>query len=380
MKVLIVVNADWYFWSHRLPLARALRSAGYDVVVVAAEERGFRPRIEADGFRFVPLRLRRGSTNAVRELGTLIDFVRIYRRERPDLLHHVSIKPVLYGSLAARCAGRPAIINAVAGLGYTFLPDVRRSTVGRIVAYLLRIACRGRRTVLLCQNPEDRDALVAARIAPPERVTLIRGSGVDVSEFAPSPEPAGTPVVLLSSRMLRDKGVHEFVDAARQLRARGVSMRAVLVGIPDAENPNAVSERDLQRWNDEGAVEWWGLRDDMPRVMAEASVVVLPTYYPEGVPKVLIEAAASGRAIVATDVPGCREIARAGVNADLVPPRNPILLADAIERLLADPATRAAYGRAGRAIAVAEFASDRVLRDTLALYDRLLPRVEAPVT
>jgi glycosyltransferase involved in cell wall biosynthesis len=376
VKILIVVNVDWYFWSHRLPLARGLRAAGYEVVVVAAEERGFRPRIEAEGFRFVPLRLRRGSTNVISELRAFLDLLRVYRRERPDAIHHVSIKPILYGSVAARFAGRPAVINAVTGLGHMFLPDVRRSLLGRLTSSMYRLACAGRRTLVLCQNPEDRAALIARRIVPAERTALIRGSGVNVEDFAPSAEREGTPIVLISGRMLWDKGVGEFVEAARLLRARAVAHRAVVVGIPDEENPNSIPEAVLRSWHNDGVIEWWGLRDDMPSVMAQAAIVTLPSYYPEGVPKVLIEAAASGRAIVTTDVPGCREIGRQGVNADLVPPRDAVRLADAIQALLADPQRRAAYGQAGRHIAIAEFSEDRVLADTLALYRRLLVTAE----
>ena len=372
MKVLIVVNVDWYFWSHRLPLARALHATGYDVAIVAGEERDFRGRIEAEGFRFIPLQLRRGSTNPFHELRTFLDLVRIYRRERPHAVHHVTIKPIIYGSLAARLAGRPAIVNAVAGLGYMFSPGVRRSFLGRLAAVLYRVACAGSRTVVLCQNPDDREALVRGGIVPESRTALVRGSGVDVGVFAPSPEPGGVPIVLFSGRMLRDKGVEDFVEATRILRARGVPHRAVIVGIVDRENPHSLPESALRRWDDEGSIEWWGQREDMPAVIAQAAIVTLPSYYPEGVPKSLIEAAACGRAIVATDVPGCREIARAGLNADLVPPRDPAKLADALDRLLGDPARRAAYGAAGREIAVNEFCERRVMEETLALYRRLL--------
>lgn len=372
-RVLIVVNVDWYFWSHRLPLARALRDCGYDVVVVAGEERGYRARIEAAGFRFVPLRLRRGSTNPFRELLTVVDLLRIYRRERPDAVHHVSIKPVLYGSLAARVSGGPAIVNAITGLGHTFLPAVRTSLLGRVTRALYRFACSGPRTIVLCQNPDDREALIALGAVDRPRAVLIRGSGVDVSAFAPSPEPGGTPVLLLSGRMLWEKGVGEFVEAARRLRRDGVPHRAVLVGVPDEQNPGSVPEARLRAWHDEGVIEWWGLRDDMPAVFAQAAIVVLPTYYPEGVPKVLIEAAAAGRPIVATGGAGCREIARAGVNADHVQPRDPEDLARVLESLLGDPARRARYGQAGRALAEAEFSEAQVLRETLALYADLFP-------
>lgn len=367
-----MVNVDWYFWSHRLPLARALRGAGYDVAVVAAEERGFRSRIEEAGFRFLPLRLRRGSTNPVRELGTLLDLVRIYRRERPELVHHVSIKPILYGSIAARLAGRPAILNAVTGLGHAFLPEVRRSLLGRITTALYHYACAGSTTVVLCQNPEDRAALVVLGVVPEDRTVLIRGSGVDMSAFSPAPEPAGVPILLLCGRMLWDKGVGEFVEAAGILKEAGVPHRAVIVGIPDEENPNSVPLTKLQQWDRSGVIEWWGLREDMPTVFAQSTIVVLPSYYPEGVPKVLIEAAAAGRPIVTTDVPGCREIGRPGVNADLVRPRDPKHLADALEALLADPSRRAAYGAAGRLIAEAEFSETQVIAETLHLYERLL--------
>jgi glycosyltransferase involved in cell wall biosynthesis len=377
VKVLIVVNVDWYFWSHRLPLARALRQAGYDVVVVTGEEGGFRARIEAEGFRFVPIRLRRGSTRPFSEIRTFLDLLRIYRQERPAVVHHVTIKPIVYGSIAARFAGRPAIINAVAGLGYTFLPSVRRSLLGKLTLRLYRAACSGARTLVLCQNPEDQRALIDLGIVPSERTALIRGSGVDVTKFAATRPPENVPIVLLSGRMLWDKGVREFVDAARILRERGVAHRAVIAGILDSENPNGVPGDELQRWHDEGAIEWWGQRSDMPFVLSQASIVTLPSYYPEGVPKSLIEAAACGRAIVATDVPGCREIARHGVNADLVPPRDPLRLADAIAALLADGARRAAYGEAGHRIASEEFSEERVLSETLALYRRWAPQHEA---
>ena len=202
MKILIVVNVDWYFWSHRLPLAKALRARGCEVVVVAAEERGYRRRIEGEGFRFVPLRLRRGSRNVATEWQTFADLLRIYRRESPALVHHVSIKPILYGSMAARLARRPPVINAVTGLGYAFLPEVRQSWTGRAAAILYRLACAGGRTLVLCQSPDDRDALVARGIVPRERTAIVRGSGVNVDEFTATPEPAGTPVLLISGRML----------------------------------------------------------------------------------------------------------------------------------------------------------------------------------
>jgi glycosyltransferase involved in cell wall biosynthesis len=370
--VLFVVNAEWYFLSHRLVLAHALRDAGFEVTVVAAEERGQGEVIERVGLRFIRLQLRRRSTNPWREAGLVGELSRIYRRLRPDVVHHVSVKPVLYGSIVARALRVPAVINAIPGLGYLFVqPGLRGALLRRAGLVAYRWALAGPRVRVIVQNPEDLEMFVTHRVVSPDRVILVRGSGVNVQRFAPRPEPDGVPIAVLPSRLLWDKGIGELVEAARRLRTAGIPLRAVLVGLPDPENPSSIPQVNLEAWNTEGIVEWWGYREDMPEVLAQASVVVLPTSYGEGVPKALLEGAAAGRPLIATDVPGCREIVRPGENGFLVPPRDPAALAEAICRLVQDAPLRARMGARSREIAVSEFSEEIVIGQTLAVYREL---------
>jgi glycosyltransferase involved in cell wall biosynthesis len=377
-RALIVVSAEWYFWSHRLAIAKALKQAGYDVVVAAAEERGYGKHISAAGIRFIPLALCRRSTGLRQELNSIRALYRLYRDERPAIVHHVAIKPVLYGSIAARFARVPAVLNAVPGLGYMFLGHSAVSGMRRTLATLAyRMALRGRNTHVIFQNPEDLDWFVKKGVVAADRAVLIRGSGVDLDRFHPTPEPAGTPIIILPARLLWDKGVGELVEASRLLRRRGVACRVALVGTPDEENPRAVPQATLRAWNEEGVIEWWGQRDDMPEVLAAATIVVLPSYR-EGVPKALLEAAASGRAMVTTDVPGCREIVRHERTGLLVPPANAPALADAIERLIRDDELRTRLALAARALAESEFGEPGVVRATLDAYSRLLSQSTEP--
>lgn len=369
-RLLFVVNVDWFFLSHRLVLARAARDAGFHVTV-AARDTGRGDEIRREGLDFVPLRLSRDGTHIGAEIAAVQSLASLYGRLRPDIAHHVTIKPVLYGSLAARLHPRMAVVNAISGLGYVFSTQGRRMvrTAAR-TAY--RLALSGSRTRTIFQNPEDRDEFVGKRLVDESRTVLIRGSGVDPSRFIPAPEPAAEPVVMLASRMLWEKGVGEFVEAARALAARGVRARFVLVGRADRDNPTGVPEAQLHEWQSEGVVEWWGERSDMPQVLSQATVVALPSFYKEGLPKILLEAAAAGRPIVATDIPGCREIVLPDHNGLLIPPRDAEALAAAVERLLADPELRARMAMAGRALVEAEFTEARVVGQTLALYRELL--------
>ncbi len=367
-KLLYFVTEDWYFVSHRLALAIAARKAGFDVIVVT-RVRGHGRMIEEAGLRLLPLELRRRGMNPLVELPLLWRLARIYRRERPDIAHHVAMKPVLYGSLAALVARTPHVVNALAGLGWLFTSrSLRARALGGVVRTLFSILLK--RGEVVVQNPDDARWLTETGV-PANHVHLIRGSGVDAKIFAPRAEPAGEPVVMLASRMLWDKGVAEFVEAARLLRASGPSARFVLVGEADVENPASIPVSRLVQWRDEGMVEWWGWREDMPATLAQASIVCLPSYR-EGLPRVLIEAAACARPIVTTDVPGCREIVREGENGLRVPPRNAGALAAAIQRLLNDAALRRRMGERGRALVEAEFSIEKVMAETLALYRRLV--------
>jgi glycosyltransferase involved in cell wall biosynthesis len=366
--LLFFVTEDWYFCSHRLPLAVAARQAGLEVVVVT-RVRAHGRTIRDAGLRLIPLEVSRRGINPLSELALIVRLIAIYRREKPDLVHHVALKPVLYGSLAAWFAGIPRVVNAVAGLGWLFTSESGRARVlGQLVAASFRFLLNRGRAIV--QNPDDRDFLIRVGIEP-RRITLIRGSGVDTSRFVPQPEPAGAPVVVLAARLLWDKGVREFVDAAHLLNSQGVRARFVLVGEPDHANPAAIPQSQLNEWRQGGVVEHWGRREHMPEVFAGAHIVCLPSYR-EGLPKVLIEAAAAGRPIVTTDTPGCREIVRHGENGLLVPVKSVEPLAVALRLLIENPHLRAEMGRKGRDLAVANFSVEQVSAETLALYQNLL--------
>ena len=379
-RLLFLITEDWYFWSHRLELARAARSAGWDVSI-GTRVRDHGKRIEDEGFHLHPLRLVRSSRHPVRELLAIFELVRLYRRVRPDVVHHVALKPILYGSVAARVSRVPAVVNGFAGLGYTFTESGERKDVLRsMIGMALRWAIALPRSRVVFQNEDDAREFADAGIIRHDQIRIIRGTGVDTDKFVPAAghhDGNQDPLVVLAGRMLWDKGIGEFVEAARLLSASGVRARCAIVGMVDEENPAAISEMQLRAWQKEGVVQWWGHRDDMPNVLASAQIVVLPSYR-EGFPKVLLEAAACARPLVATDVPGCRAIVKDGINGFLVSPKDPISLCQALVKLLQDPALRARMGAQGREIVVKEFSVERISRETLALYRELLE--QAPST
>jgi glycosyltransferase involved in cell wall biosynthesis len=365
-KVLYLVTEDWYFCSHRLPVARAARDAGMDVVVATRVGRDA-ARIEGEGFRLIPIDLRRRERRPWRELRVLREIVGLFRRERPTLAHLVAMKPILYGSIAARLTSVPAVVNAFAGLGYAYSSHSADAAVLRWFLKLsFRLVLRFPGSYIVVQNEDDADELVRLGI-PEDRISIIRGSGIDLRRFAPTPEPAGEPIVTMVSRLLWDKGIGELVEAARLLRQQHPGMRIRLVGSPDPENPASIGEDRLREWCREGLVEWSGPVDDVPTVWKQSHVAVLPSYR-EGTPKSLLEAAACGRPIVTTDVPGCRQVVREGVNGLLVPVRDSRRLAEAIARLVADKALRERMGASGRQLMEREFSQERVATETLRLY------------
>ena len=370
-KILFVVNDAPFFLSHRLPLALAALESGYEVHV-ATPDSPLAGVIQRHGLRFHAIPLHRSSTRVWKELRSFQALESLYRRLQPDLVHHVTIKPVLYGGVAARLAKVPAVVYAVPGLGHVFVQTGLRAKLLRsVVKRVYRFVFAHPHAKVIFQNPDDQALLERAQLVSAADSVLIRGSGVDMNVFTPAPEPPGVPVVVLAARMLWSKGVGEFVDAARQLREQKIEARLVLAGDSDPGNPSAVPVWQLEQWHDSGVVEWWGACDDMARVLAEAHIVCLPSYR-EGLPKVLIEAAASGRPIVTTDVPGCREVVRHEENGLLVPVRNAAALAAALRRLILSPALRQFLGQRGREIAVAEFGLEKVIQQTLAIYKELL--------
>jgi glycosyltransferase involved in cell wall biosynthesis len=371
-RLLFLITEDWYFWSHRLDLARAMRDAGFDVTV-ATRVQAHETSIRQEGFRLLPIQLLRRSRNPMTEYLAIRELVHLYRRERPDIVHHVAMKPILYGSIAARLANVRIVVNAFPGLGHVFATEGR---TGRLLRALVRVGLRWvlarSGSTIVVQNSSDRNRLIIEGIVEEDRTRVIRGSGVNTDVYVPRSTNKTESMVLLASRMLWDKGIGEFVQAVRQMRSRRKGTRFVLVGRCDEDNPARVAREQLIRWNEEGVIEWWGHREDMPAVLAAATVVVLPTYYGEGIPKVLLEAAASGVAIVATDIPGCREVVRHRVNGLLVPARNVEALTEAIETLLDDEPLRQELGREGREIAKKEFSTPIIAEEFLSLYRELL--------
>ncbi len=366
-KLMFVVSEDWYFVSHRLPLARAAQDAGFEVSV-ATRVRHKGATIAGAGLALHPLPFNRAGMAPLEEMKTFAALVQLYRRERPDIVHHVALKPVIYGALAARLGGIRHVVNALGGLGYVFRSEGTRATLlRRIATPLLRYALNAGNARLIVQIADDRDWLVENHLITPENVHLIAGSGVEMARYSPVDHHASPPLIILPARLLYDKGVGEFVEAARRLRRLGVNARFALVGQRDPANPACVDAQELEAWKREGVVELWGWREDMPNVLAQAQIVCLPSYH-EGVPKALLEAAASQCAIVASDIPGCRVLVRPGKTGWLVPPRDATALATTLRKAIEDAHLRQRYGAAAQALVAAEFSMTQVAEKTLELY------------
>jgi glycosyltransferase involved in cell wall biosynthesis len=370
-RLLFVENTVKFFITHRLALATACREAGFEVHV-ATPEGAEVADVLAAGFDFRPIRMSRQGSNPLREVHGVRTLVQLYRTLRPHLVHHLRMKPVLYGGIAARLTRIPAVVNTVTGLGFMFLTEGTGAAARRsFVKLALRQAFRHKNQRTIFQNSDDRREFVDAGVISEGKTVLIRGAGVDVEVFKPGAEPDGPPLVVLPSRMLWHKGVGEFVLAAQRLGASGVRARFALVGDTDPGNPVAIPSAQLEAWRASGVVEWWGWREDMPSVLGHAHVVCLPSYR-EGVPKALMEAAACGRAIVATEVPGCRDVVRNGQNGLLVPARDSKSLESALRALIESPSLRARFGARGREIAVREFSQAVIIRETLNVYRELM--------
>jgi len=368
-KILYLVSEDWYFVSHRLPMARAAQRAGYEVHVVTrigdcAEQ------IKQDGFVLHSIHWRRGNLNPIRLLGAILETRRLYRKVQPDLVHHVAVVPALIGSLAA--LRMPIVrLNALAGLGFAFTSDTTMAVAVRPFArFLLGWLLKRPKTTVLVQNPDDYAVVVKLGV-PQERITLIPGSGVDIDVLTPMPEPSGAFTVGFVGRLLDDKGVATLVHAHELLSRRGVSVHTLVAGEPDPSNPASIPGRVLIDWRVIPNLRFLGHVNDIRDVWSQAHVAILPSRR-EGLPKSLLEAAACGRPLIASDVPGCREIARHNVNALLIPPDDPEALAHAIVTLMTNPEMRINFGRASRQIVTSEFSSARIGRAIVLLYAHLL--------
>jgi glycosyltransferase involved in cell wall biosynthesis len=370
-KLLYLVTEDWYFWSHRLPMARAALAAGFKVgVATRVDAHG--ERIRAEGFALHPLRWRRGDFGLVAGLRAITEIHRLYRRERPDLVHHISVKPAVYGGLAAFAARIPAVVSSLTGMGYSLASAGLGARMARLpMSLALRLLLAWRRSVLVIQNEAHRATLLALAPKAADRVVVIRGSGVDTRHFAALPDPSARPIAIgFVGRLLADKGVRVLIDAYRRLLARGVPVRLVLAGVPDPESPTSISGAEIKDWLTLSGLTWLGQVSDVRQVWAEAHIAVLPSFH-EGLPKSLLEAAACARPIVATDIPGCREVAIPGRNALLVPVGDAPALADAIERLARDDDLRRRLGAVSRSVVEPDLSDLRIGAETVALYRRL---------
>lgn len=378
----ITVDAP-FFVTHHLALAKAARNEGYEVHVAAplrhgslrGDEKAVR-LIEAEGFLFHDIPLRRSSTGPVTEFSLIGALHDLLNRVSPTLVHCIGMKPNLYGGFLARLRGLPCVL-AVIGLGSTFLGSGSRAAMRRaLVLRVFAFASKNESCFVTVENWEDRDTFLRAHAIDAQRTFLLPGVGADLSLFYPCStlERGGDrpPLVMLASRLIAAKGVREFVAAARRVRSAGVPARFVLVGERDPDNPTCITQEELKGWLKEQIVEWWGHSACMPETLRKADVFCLPTYYREGLPKVLIEAAATGLPLVTTDIAGCRDIVRHGENGLLVPPRDADQLAHALMQVIKDPALRQAFGKQSRAIAEEGFSLEAFLTESLAIYRKAL--------
>lgn len=369
-KLFLVVNVDWFFLSHRLPIALEAKKRGYDVTVFAIDEARKGNEIRSYGFKFVPLPTSRSGTNVFDELKVLYFLYKWYKKEKPDIIHHVAVKPVTYGSVAAKLAGTPRVVNALSGLGFLFINADKNRLQHILVTTFFKFGFNNVNLRFILQNKDDFQMIKELNVLEDNQIYLIKGSGVNLNEFSYSKPPVTNKLrVLFPARMLWDKGVGEYVEAARILHPKySKNVEFILAGGVDNGNKAGIKEIQLLEWNKEGIVNWIGFQRDMVNTLRNADIVVLPSYR-EGLPKSLIEACAIGRPIVTTDVPGCREVVDDGENGYLVELKNIDGLADKIEKLLLNNELRLKMGLRGRAKAEREFSIENVLDKTFAIYE-----------
>jgi glycosyltransferase involved in cell wall biosynthesis len=366
-KILYISNTAWYLCNFRLSLMQAMLERGWEVCAAAPLD-PYASKLTAQGIRFLETPLRRSSMNPFHELAYLLRLWRSCRQAEPDIVHLFTIKPVIYGSLAARLAGVPGMVNSVPGLGYIFLQN---NIIKKLVIFLYKLALQPPAKIIF-QNQEDMDLFLKMGLALTNQAYLIRGSGVNCADFNPenlatTEDPEYTTFLLLA-RMVWDKGIAEFVEAGKKVRAENPATRFILLGGSDSGNPAAVPENWLREQHEQGYITWIGHVDDVRPYLAASSVVVLPSYYKEGLPRALLEAGAMGKPIITTDIPGCRDIVQDGVNGLIVPVKDEQSLTKAMLALSQNKAWRESMGQAGRQ-RVAEFFDDNIIiQQTIEVY------------
>ena len=374
-SIVFVVNKVSYFQTHRLPIGLELIKQCYEVHVVAPEERP--NELVKAGFIYHQVAMSRRGKSPLAELNVIYSLTKLFKQIKPDLVHLVTIKPYLYGGIAARLAGVPAVISAVAGLGILFSQKSVRAKLLRSFLYpVYSLAFGHKNQVVIFQNTNDRDLLINWGIVGQKKSVLIRGAGADLKQYPFFDEPNDVPIVSFASRLLLDKGVGEFVEASKILQSRNVSAEFWLIGGPDFGNVNSVTLEQLDQWQKAGLVKYFGHRSDIATLFSKSNIVTLPSYYGEGLPKVLIEAAACGRVVVTTHHPGCRDAIESNKTGLLIPIKDALALADAIEYLIDNPSVRKRMGKAGRDLAEKEFSIEKIVDDHMKIYRNILDKTE----
>lgn len=354
-------------------LLKDLIRSGNEVIALAPDaDTSTSQALKQLGVNHINIPLSRTGTNAISDLTTFVALRSILRRYRPEVVLSYTVKPVIYASLAARSLGIEKVFSIITGLGYAFIDDekqlgFKRTVIRGIVNYLYRTALRTNKRVMF-QNPDDRDLFIKRKIVDIEKCRVINGSGVDIDHFAESPiEPHTYPIFLLIARLISDKGIREYVTAARMIKTRYPETIFWLVGPPDP-NPTAIHVDEVEAWHQEGIIEYLGETEDVRPFLEAASVYVLPSYR-EGTPRTVLEAMSIGRAIITTDVPGCRETVVEARNGFLVLPRDPVSLAGAMERFIEDPHLIFIMGNQSRQIAVEKYDVNKVNREIMGIME-----------
>jgi glycosyltransferase involved in cell wall biosynthesis len=372
-KILFVVNVDWFFLSHRLPIALAAKEAGYDVSVIAADT-GAGKKITAKGLRFIEFPELEKKQAFFSELKMIFHLKDLYKQLQPDIIHHVTIRPVLYGSIAARFAKIFGVVNALSGLGYIYMNNTNKHRLIRMLLDIIfKTGFKHPNLKLILQNNDDIELILNRKLIEPKKIVLIKGSGVNTNKYRPTSKKEGQIKIALIGRMLRDKGVEEYIEAAKIIVNKyiDVSVEFHLYGAPYESNPTSIPESEIKRWKTYSWLYYHGHCENIADELNDIDIVCLPSYR-EGLPKSLLEAASAGKPIVTTDVPGCREIVEHGVNGYLVPPKNVEKLAGSIQKLIENSELRKDFGIKSREKVVKEFAVEKIIKQTLDLYEEIL--------
>ncbi len=372
IKLAILINDLSFFCSHRLPIAEAAKDKSFNVVIGYGELGGADPQLlKEKGLNISYVPMQRAGFNIFKNLQSFFYIWCFFKRERPDIAHLITIKPYLFGGIIARIIGIPSLVSAVSGLGTIFINKNLKSKLLRLLIYpLYKLAFNHLNQIVIFQNQDDASELLKMGLLSKSKVRLIRGSGVKLENFFNFEENMGVPVVCFAARLLIDKGVYDFISAARLLKKKGIRARFLLAGDLDIQNPSGIKKNELNKIKEEGYVEIIGFQKDIPKLYAMSHIICLPSYR-EGLPKALIEAAAASRPIVTTDVPGCRDAIIPNKTGILVPMKNSEALANAIQDLIENPEKRLSMGRAGRELAEKDFAIEDIVNAHLKIYDDL---------